>query len=128
MRSVRFNLWRQSLLLQELHKRTLQILLRNPPSCFGAAFRNPKMLTNELEKARKPDLLRRPEAPVLKNPLPGVRHRPEPPLSMNKTRIDALEFQVVAGAGPQHQIHRRIGAEQNPRAGEIEVDASGRRI
>ena len=107
--SVRFYLWRQPHFLQELHERTLQILLRN--SLIVITLRS-QVLLNQLEEPHQLVLLRQPQAFILEYRGPRVRHVLQSPIFVAKeARIDALEVYVLVGPRFQYQIDGFIGAE-----------------
>ena len=84
------------------------------------------MLLNKLEEPHQLVLLRQPQALILEYRGPRVRHvRQSPTRIAHEARIDALEVNVLVRPRFQDQIDGLIGAEQNPRSTQVDVEFSG---
>ena len=57
--------------------------------------------------------------------MPRVQHALQfPILIVHKARVNALELYVLVGSRFQYQIHGFIGAKQNPRFAQVDVEFS----
>ena len=84
-----------------------------------------QVLLNQLEEPHQLVLLRQPALIPEYRSLRVWHARQFPILVVHEARVNALELYVLVGSRFQYQIHGFIGAEQNPRSAQVDIEFSG---